>query len=64
MYWDHVKELFELDDELNTVELLRKHIPSHQLYKVDRRMQRIAVIERICEAEENGDLNLLVSDED
>jgi hypothetical protein len=44
-------ELLELDDDLGTFELLRKHIPSEQLYQVDRRAQLVAAIENMCDRE-------------
>jgi hypothetical protein len=59
MNLDRTRELLELDNELDTFGLLRKHMPSHQLYKVDRRMQLVAMIERSHDTEDDCDLKLL-----
>jgi hypothetical protein len=51
-----LRELLDLDDELGTLELLRKHIPSERLYQVDRRARLVVAIERMSdtEAEDSG----------
>jgi hypothetical protein len=56
-------ELLDLDEELNTFELLRKHIPSERLYQVDRRAWLVAAINRMCDTEDE-DRGWQASEED
>jgi hypothetical protein len=57
-----VLQLFDLDDELNTFDLLRKYIPSELLYLVDRRRRLVQAIRENWDAEGDGQLDLF-SDE-
>jgi hypothetical protein len=63
MTWDLVWKLLKMDDELDTVELLRKHTPLERLYLVDWRVRLAAAIDRGRETE-GDDSGWLVSDED
>jgi hypothetical protein len=53
MDWDRVCELIELDDELGTIELLRKHTAPELLFKVDRRCWLVSIIERVEQLDED-----------
>ena len=47
-------ELLALDEELNTAQLLREHVPDALRYLVDRRARLVAVIKRMRDAESEG----------
>jgi hypothetical protein len=56
MDWNRVRELINLDDELDTIELLRKHTAPDQLFKVDRRRWLVSIIERIEKSDEDTEV--------
>jgi hypothetical protein len=58
-----VLQLLDLDDELNTLDLLREHIPSELLYLVDRRCWLVEAIRKNWEAKEDRQLDLFSDDE-
>jgi hypothetical protein len=58
-----VLQLFDLDDELNTFDLLREHIPTELLYLVDRRRWLVEAIRKNWEAKEDRQLDLFSDDE-
>ena len=55
MNWNcRVRQLLDLDDEIDTDGQLRKHTRNDQLYKLDRRRWLVKAIERMCDAEDEG----------
>jgi hypothetical protein len=46
-----VDELLRLDLELETISILREHIPAERLYLVDRRVWLVSAINRMCDTE-------------
>jgi hypothetical protein len=64
MYWNLVRQLLALDDELDTVERLRIHMPSEGLFLVDRRARLVAAMEKMFDMEEALTLDLSSNDED
>jgi hypothetical protein len=61
---DLMTKILELDEELDTTELLRKHSPSHLLYLVDYRARLIKKIERGSDPEDEETPALRTSSED
>jgi hypothetical protein len=59
MNWKRVRQLLELDDELDTCELLREHIPSERQYLIDRRRHLVTAIRKDWNAEEDAQLDQL-----
>ena len=51
MSWKRVRQLLDLDDELETY-LLGDRIPSERLYLADRRVRLVAAIKRRCGVED------------
>jgi hypothetical protein len=62
MNWDRVRQLLDLDDELETDGRLRMVVKDEELYKLDYRRWLVAVIERMFDAE--GALAVFSVDED
>jgi hypothetical protein len=63
MKWNLVWNLLKIDDELDTVQLLREHTPPERFYLVDWRARLVADIDRGRETQ-GDDSGWLVSDED
>jgi hypothetical protein len=47
-----VDELLRLDEELETISILRERIPAERQYHVDRRVWLVAIIEKGEESDE------------
>ena len=62
MNWALLNELLRLDEELETVRILREHISEGRLYLVDRRLRLVAVVRRVQVDE--CDFSKLLGDED
>ena len=62
MNWDRVRQLLDLDDELETDGRLRMVVKDEELYELDYRRWLVAVIERMFDAE--GALAVFSVDED
>jgi hypothetical protein len=62
MDWGRWRQPLKILNELGTVDLLRKSVPSEQLYFVDRLLLLIAVIEKIGRSEEDRLLSLFGDD--
>jgi hypothetical protein len=58
MDWRRWRELISIHEELDTVNLLRKTVPSHQLYLVDRLVWLSALIDRVGGIEADRVMNL------
>jgi hypothetical protein len=56
MNWGRVRELLELDEVLNTRDILRDRISAERRFQVDRRERLVAAIERMydIESEQSG----------
>jgi hypothetical protein len=50
-----LQELIQLDDELGTEELLRKHTPIERLYQVDRRAWLMRMVEQASQRMSESD---------
>jgi hypothetical protein len=59
MNWKRVRQLLELDDELDTFQLLREYIPSERQYLIDRRCHLVTAIRKDWNAEEDAQLDQL-----
>jgi hypothetical protein len=46
--------LLDLDDELNTFDLLREHTSGERLYLVDRRRWLVNAKKQVCDADDEG----------